>query len=206
MLDVILQRFFDSTITNWELIVLLLVPGVIYGLRRGWQEEGFTAVGLAIVVSPLGQRFADFLLLLANRMLGVFPLGVAILLNRPPEEWPRLGDEVIPAGSVWIQAVILLLMVLVAYRAGTILGRRRDVNLLGKIMGAIFGGINGFLILARLLMLANPLEDGVVVELPTVTVMGMPASRLSNIIYGLIGFIIALFLLLAWLNRRRARE
>ncbi len=200
------QVLFDTVITNWELVGLLLLPGIIYGLRRGWQEEGFTAVGLAIAVSPIGDRFAEFLILLTNRMLGVFPLGVAILMNKPPEEWPSLGEEVIPADSPWVQVGVFFMMTLVAYRAGTVLGRRREVSLMGRLAGAMFGAMNGFLILARIFLLANPFEEGMEVDVPAIQVQALPSERLAGILYGVIGFIIALFLLLAWLNRRRALE
>lgn len=202
----LLQALFDTTVTNWELVGLLMLPGIINGIRRGWQEEGFTAIGLAMAVSPLGQRFGEFLILLTNRVIGIFPLGVAILLDRPPEEWPPIGGEIIPMDNTWAQLVTFSLMVLVSYRAGAILGHRKEVNFLGRIAGGMFGAMNVFLILARVFILANPLENDYAVDVPTITVEGLPSTMLASLIYGMIGLIVALFLLLAWFNRKRAQE
>ena len=202
----ILAVLFDGTITNWELIGLLLLPGVVYGVKRGWQEEGFTAIGLAIVVSSLGQRFGDFLVLLFNRMIGIFPLGLAILLNKPPSEWPALGEGVVSPDSPVVELLAFVLMVLVSYRAGTILGRRKGVNLLGRVAGSFFGALNAFLVLARLLQIFNPLEEGREVDLPTIRILGLRAEMLASLIFGIIGLIIALFLFLAWYNRKRGRD
>jgi len=196
----------NLVVTNWGLIGLLIVPGLVYGIRRGWQEEGFTAIGLGIAVTALGDGFAQFLVLLVNRVISIFPLGVAIILNRPAEEWPSLSDEVISWEDPWVKAVAFAVIALVAYRAGTILGRRQGVGLLGRIAGGLFGAMNIILILAKVLEISRPLEQDTVVDPPTVTILGMPSDMLKGVIVGLIGLIIGLFLLLAWLNRRRARE
>jgi hypothetical protein len=202
-MDSILQELLNTTINNWELMGLLVIPGLLVGLRRGWQEEGFTSIALGVIVSGLGQRFGEFLILIANRVVSVIPMGVAIVQNKPPEQWPSLGDQVIPPDNLWAQLVAFALMVLVAYRAGTILGRRQGVGIPGKFAGGIFGAINTILILARVFAITKPLEEGVTVEVPTITVLGLRADQLNNLIVGLIAFIFALFLLLAWMQRRR---
>ncbi len=97
-------------------------------------------------------------------------------------------------------------MALVAYRAGTILGRRRGVGLLGHVGGGLFGILNGTLILARILELFQPLEEETHLAPPDVTIEKFPSGTLGNITYAAIGIGIALFLLIAWLYRRRARE
>ncbi|MBN1483503.1 MAG: hypothetical protein JXA37_02170 [Chloroflexia bacterium] len=196
----------DGTISNLELIFILLLPGVIYGFRRGWQEEGFTAIGLALIVSNLGERFNRFMVLLINRLVGAFPLAFAILMGKPtPTDWPS-EEGLIPADNPWIQLVMYVLMILVAYRAGAILGKRRGVNFMGRLFGGLFGAMNGFLVLARLLPIFNPLEEGRSVDLPTVTIQSLEAERLTALIYGMIALIIVLFLAVAWINRKKASQ
>jgi hypothetical protein len=205
-MDQTLRGFFDTTITNWELIGLLILPLAIYGIKRGWQEEGFTAIGLGITVSALGQGFGKFLIILLNRVIGVFPLGVAIILRKPADQWPELGQDIIPQEGRWANLAVFVVMVLVCYRAGTILGRRKGVFFLGRIAGGIFGAMNGVMILARVFYLLQPLEQTTEVTIPTITVLGLRADMLNGIVVGLTGFVIALFLLLAWFQRRRAKE
>jgi len=200
------RSILDTTITNPELLALLVLPFVVYGIRRGWQEEGYTAVGLALAISSVGQGFGRFLVLIANKVIGVFPLGVALVTGRPPEEWPELGTDVIPPEHPVTQAVVFLLIALVCYRAGTILGRRRGVTLIGHLVGALFGALNGFFILARMFSIFRPIEETTTVQLPTLTVLGLPAEVLENLVTGLTAGIIVLFLLVALIMRRRARE
>ncbi|MGC8875298.1 MAG: hypothetical protein ACP5SI_12745 [Chloroflexia bacterium] len=200
------RSILDTTITNAELLALLVLPFAIYGLRRGWQEEGYTAIGLALAISGMGQGFGRFLVLLLNKVIGVFPLGVALVTGRAPEEWPELGGEVIPPDHPVTQVVVFLVMAAVCYRAGTILGRRRAVGVIGRLGGAIFGALNGFFILARVFALLHPLEETTTVRLPTLTILGLRAETLSNLVTGMFAVILVVFLLLAWLQRRRARE
>jgi len=190
-------------VTNWGLLLLFLIPGIIIGFRRGWQEEGFTAIGLGLIVSEVGKRFGEFLILVVNQVISVFPIGVALILGQPA---PELGAEVIPSRDPWAQFVAFVLMVLVAYRAGTILGRRRGLGLLGRLAGSIFGAMNVVLIMARIFDLSRPLEETRDIALPRITIWGFQADMFSSIIYGLIAAILAFFLLLAYLQRRRAKE
>ncbi len=196
----------DTTITNGELLALLVLPFAVYGIRRGWQEEGYTAIGLAVAISSIGQGFGRFLVLLLNKVISVFPLGVALVTGRPPEEWPELGGDIIPPDHPWTQLVVFLIIALVCYRTGTILGKRRAVGLIGRLGGALFGALNGFIILTRVFALFRPFEETRTVQLPAITVLGLPAEALGNLVTGLTAVIVVIFLLLAWLHRRRARE
>lgn len=193
----------NLVVTNLGLLLLFLLPGIIIGFRRGWQEEGFTAIGLGLAASEVGKRFGEFLILIANQVIGVFPVGVSLILGQPA---PELGGEIIPPQNSWAQFATFVLMVLVAYRAGAILGRRRGMGLLGRLAGSVFGAMNFILIMARLFDLSRPLEEARDIPLPTITVLGMRADIFNSIIYGLLAAIFAFFLLLAYLQRRRARE
>jgi hypothetical protein len=190
-------------ITNWGLLAVCMIPGILYGLKRGWQEEGFTAIGLGLIVTGLGQRFGEFLIMILNGIASVFPVGLALILGRP---LPEPGAGLISPTDPWAELGAFVVMALVAYRAGTILGRRRGVGLLGKLAGSLFGAMNTILILARVFQISRPLEQETVVQPPKITIMGMPADWLQGFIIGMIGLIIAMFLTMAWLQRRRAKE
>lgn len=193
----------ELVITRWGFMALFALPTFIIGLRRGWQEEGFTAIGLVVIITPVGQRFGDFLIFLANRIIDAFRIGAAIVINQP---LPSSGPNLIPPDNLWAQAAAFALMTLVAYRAGTILGRRHGIGLLGHVGGGFFGILNGTLILTRILELFQPLEEETHLLPPDVTIEEFPSGTLGNISYAVMGIGIALFLLIAWLYRRRARE
>lgn len=189
-------------ITSWGLIGLLCLPGVVFGLRRGWQEEGFTAVGLGLAVSGIGEAFANLMIQIVNYAIGLF----AAFAGQIRGQAGITQTEAIPRTNVWAQLVAFTIIVLVAYRAGSILGRRRGLGLLGRIGGAMFGAVNVLLILARALEIFNPIEKTTVVEPPTITILGIPTGLLKGIMVGLIAVVVALFLAIAWVQRRRARE
>lgn len=192
----------ELVITNWGFLALFALPTFIIGLRRGWQEEGFTAIGL-VIIAILGHRFGEFLIFLVNRVIDAFRIGAAIVIGQP---MPSPGRDLVPIDNVWAQTGAFALMVLVAYRAGMILGRRRGVGLLGHIGGGLFGILNGTLILARILELFRPLEEETHISPPDITIEEFPSSTLGNITWAAVGIGLALLLLIAWLTRRRARE
>ncbi len=200
------QLLGQGIVTNAVLIFILMLPGMIYGLVRGWQEEGFTAIGLAITVSVLGERIAEAFILIVNRLIGIFPLAFAIIANKPPDQWPGMGENIIPLDNMWAQLVMFALMCWLSYKAGSILGHRKGLHLFGRLAGATFGALNVILMLARLLVLFNPLDKEVVIKMPTIRILGMPSNLLSGFLYLLILIIFLLFLGLAYMFRKRASD
>jgi hypothetical protein len=190
-------------VTNWGLIFLLCIPGILYGYRRGWQEEGFTAIGLGLAVAGIGQEFGKLLVQIINYAIWVFVAFAAQLRGGATID-RTMG--LISQDDQWAQLFAFALIALIAYKAGTILGRRRGVYFLGRLAGSMFGAINVILVLARVLEIFNPLQNTTVVDPPTITIMGMPATMLRGIIAGLVAIVIALFLAIAWFQRRRAKE
>jgi len=190
-------------ITNWGLIALICVPGIIYGYRRGWQEEGFTAIALGLAVAGIGQEFGKLLIRIINYAIWVFVVFAAQIRGGAAAARNR---NAIAENNQWAQLIAFALIVLVAYKAGSILGRRRGVNLLGRVAGSAFGAINVILILARTLEIFNPLQNTTIVDPPSVTILGMPAGLLRGLMAGLVAIVVALFLAIAWFQRRRAKE
>jgi len=190
-------------ITNWGLIALLCIPGVLYGFRRGWQEEGFTAIGLGLAVAGIGQAFGNVLIQIINYAIWVFVAFASQIRGGAATDQSR---SVIPETNSWAQLAAFVLIALVAYKAGSILGRRRGMHFFGRLGGAAFGAVNVMLILARGLEIFNPLQKTTVVDPPTVTILGMPSTMLKGIIVGLVAIVVALFLAIAWFQRRRVKE
>jgi thiamine transporter ThiT len=190
-------------ITNWGLIALLCIPGILYGFRRGWQEEGFTAIGLGLAVAGIGQAFGNVLIQILNYVIWAFVVFASQIRGGTASE---LSRSVVPETNPWAQLAAFVLIVLVAYKAGTILGRRRGLHFFGRLGGCAFGAVNVMLILARGLEIFNPLQKTTVVDPPTITILGMPSGMLKGIIVGLVAIVVALFLAIAWFQRRRARE
>lgn len=193
----------NVVITNWGLIILCCLPGLVSGLRRGWQEEGFTSIGLVLAITSIGQAFASFLITIANNIAAAFPLGIALLTGQPA---PSSREAIIPQFHPWAQMIAFLLIVMVTYRAGSILGRRQGIGLFGRIAGGIFGVTNVLLIFIRSLDILNPLQTTTVVDPPTFTIEGVTPAVLQGAQFGLIALIVALFLAMAWVKRRRIRE
>jgi hypothetical protein len=190
-------------ITNWGLIALLCIPGILYGFRRGWQEEGFTAIGLGLAVAGIGQAFGNVLIQIVNYVIWVFVVFAGQIRGGASTDQSR---SVISETDPWAQLAAFALIVLVAYKAGTILGRRRSLGFFGHVGGSAFGAVNVMLILARGLEIFNPLQKTTVVDPPTVTILGMPSNMLKGVIVALVAIVIALFLGIAWFQRRRANE
>jgi len=204
-MGVLFQVIDDNIIiTNWGLIFLLCLPGILYGYRRGWQEEGFTAIGLGLAVAGIGQEFGKLLVQIINYAIWVF-VAFARQLRGGGATIDQSTGMIAPEDQ-WAQLLAFAIIALIAYKAGSILGRRRGVRFFGRLAGCMFGAINVILLLARILEIFNPLEQTTVVDPPTITIMGIPATMLRGIIAGLVAVVIALFLAIAWVQRRRARE
>ena len=196
------------------LIPLIIVFGIV-GLRRGfWREVGITA-GMAIVVLFTVIR-PDVFIGYINRIIINIPRVVALLLGRDAQPLPAdlvFGDP--SSGRYFLARVALF--VLLTFLIYTLRfdwayedGRPREPKSSGeKVLGAIFGGITGFLWFVALndflntfrTLRGNPVipPEGTTVTVPTVSDL----ASLLAFVPTLIVILIIILLVLAALRLPR---
>lgn len=132
--------------------VLLLAPafviGAYIGYRRGWHREAFTAAGLVLAIVILG-RGAEDAMAVINGVLARLGRALGLILGVEPKSPPRL--TVSPGVEPLVTFVLFVLLVVLAYLAGTRLGRRFSVDHAGRLFGALIGGLNLFVVMSRVL-------------------------------------------------------
>ncbi len=178
--------------TYVHLFLLFLLFFAYRGFRRGWQEEGITALVL-LVGYLLFLRAADFVLRVLisglNRIGQVF----GFLLSSPARSFTLELDA---AGQAIARMVLFVLLFLTSNVAGSVFGRRRDVRGSGKLAGSLVGILNGAIFLALLLdpweayvqARGNPVPEEITLILP-----GLPNT---NFLSGLLPFLWAAYLIL----------
>lgn len=132
--------------------VFLLAPafliGTYIGYRRGWQREAITAVGLVLAIIILG-RGAEDAIAVMNAVLDRLARALGLILGLAPKSPPQL--TVVPAVEPLVAFAVFVLLVTLAYAAGTRLGRRFNVDRASRFFGALLGGLNLFLVMSRIL-------------------------------------------------------
>lgn len=134
---------------SYQLLLTLpfLVAGILYGWRRGWREEAITAVVLLAALLFFGNnRLAESLGAFVNRIVEAFALFFSALF----------GGEVAAQALVTetnqnlFRFVGFVLFVIAAYLVGGALGQRTLLTRGGRLLGAILGGLNVFMIASQL--------------------------------------------------------
>jgi hypothetical protein len=169
------------------LLPLIIVFGIM-GLRKGfWREVGITA-GMAIVVLFTVIR-PDLFIGYINRIIINIPRVIGLLLGTDAQALPAdlvFGD---PSSGRYLLARIALFVLLtfLVYTARFAWaypdGRPRAPRTSGeRVLGAIFGGITGFLWFVALINFLDTIRDlrnnptippeGTTVTVPTVTDLG----------------------------------
>ncbi len=136
--------------------ILLIAPfviiGALIGFRRGWREEAITTVGLLLALVFFGSVDRTSLLgELINRIVLAFASFFSTLLGTDLQATPLIAEE----NPTTFQLIGFILVVLLAYLVGGALGERRNMTTLGRVMGAILGGINVILVGSQLFSLIN---------------------------------------------------
>ncbi len=135
--------------TTWQLLLTLpfLVAGVLYGWRRGWREEAITTVVLLGALLFFGNnRLADILGSLVNRIVQAFALFFSALFGGSI----AAHELVTESNAGLFRFVGFVVFVVLAYIIGGALGLRAGVSRAGRLLGAILGGLNVFLVASQL--------------------------------------------------------
>jgi hypothetical protein len=134
------------------LIFPFLLLGAMFGARRGWREEAITTAGLLFALIFFGNPERTGLLgQLINRVVQAFASFFSTLLGTDLQAQTLISTE----NPGTFQIVGYILVVILAYVVGGALGERRNLARLGRLMGAILGAINVFLVGSQLFTFVN---------------------------------------------------
>lgn len=136
------------TLTYQLLLTLpFLVAGILYGWRRGWREEAITTVVLLGALLFFGNnRLADLMGQLVNRIVQAFAVFFSALFGRDVTA-PAL---VTPTNAGLFRFIGFVVFGFLAYVIGGALGLRSGLTPIRRLLGAILGGLNVFLIASQL--------------------------------------------------------
>lgn len=134
------------------LIFPFLLIGTFVGFRRGWREEAITTAGLLFALIFFGNASRTSLLgTLVNRVVNAFAQFFSTLLGTELDPVPLVAAD--NPGTFQILGYIGV--VILAYLVGGVLGDRRNLTRLGRMMGGLFGAINVFLVGSQLFSFIN---------------------------------------------------
>jgi len=134
------------------LIFPFLIIGALMGARRGWREEAITTTGLLFALIFFGNPERTSLLgQLVNRIVQAFASFFSTLLGTDLQAQSLIATD----NPSTFQLVGYIIVVVLAYIVGGALGERRNMTRLGRIMGAILGAINVFLVGSQLFSFVN---------------------------------------------------
>jgi hypothetical protein len=165
---------------DWGIVeAAFVVATALLGFMIGWKYMAIWTVGVffsTIVASKIGPKLG----LLINKVFSVGAQFFAIATGRD-ENAVSAPTIAIPETLMPLAiAVFFLLLVLFSYWIARKLGNPVAIGLLGKIMGAIFGGLGTILALSEITsyyqqyVAANggrdPLATGFTLSIPTVSV------------------------------------
>ena len=133
---------------TYQLLLTLpfLIVGMMYGWRRGWREEAITAVGLLAALLFFGNtRLAESLGALVNRIVQAFALFFSTIFGGEVT-----ARELVTSGNQdFFRLAGFVVFVLMAYLVGGALGQRTVLGHSGRLLGALLGSLNVFLIASQ---------------------------------------------------------
>lgn len=132
-----------------HLLIPFFIAGGVIGWKRGWKEEAITSVGLLFALllfsnDLVAERMAELL----NRIVAAFGIFIDALFGRngDPSE-PFITGE----NFAMFRTVGFFLGVVLAYVVGSAIGERRDLGHDGKVLGALVGVLNSYIVMSRVL-------------------------------------------------------
>lgn len=208
MLDTILG---DGTVQLMPLqvIVLFSIVFIVIGFVRGVRAEAWITVFIVAAFVVLGV-FGETLITWTNRIyrLTRFALAGGIIAEDPVAIWQQFADNPPLLESDVEKIMFRMALFLILYLAGFILGRiavRRTLEPVGfrlirklpdlgeRLMGAVLGGVNGFLIAFFVLPRVLPAEKETVIVVPkTSIVTDFMSENLVNVAFAVIVIVILL--------------
>lgn len=195
-----------------EVIVLFSIVFVVVGFVRGVRAEAWITVFVLIAFAFL-RLAGDTLIIWTNRIyrLSRFALAGGIIAENPVEIWQKFADNP-PLIETEVEKLLYRMTLFVAlYLVGLIIGRvsvqrelvpvslrlvRKLPDLGERVMGAILGGVNGFLIAFFVLPRVLPADKETVIVVPkTSIVTEFMTENIVNVAFVILVVIILLGLM-----------
>jgi hypothetical protein len=132
---------------SYQMLLALpfLIAGLVYGWRRGWREEALTTGALLVALIMFGERLSDNLGALVNRIVQAFALFFGALFGGDIEARQLITDT----NESVFRSIGFIVSVFLAYLLGGVLGARRSLGRGGRLMGAVLGLVNVFLVASQ---------------------------------------------------------
>lgn len=203
-----------------EVIVLFCAVFVVMGFARGVRAEVWVTAFILIAFLVL-RVSGETLITYANRTykLSRFALAGGIIAENPVEIWQQFADSPPLIESETEKLMFRVAVFLVLYLLGLIVGRVtveraltpvglqliRELPDLGeRVLGAVVGGVNGFLVAFFVLPRILPAEQETVIVVPeTNTIAEFMSNNVVNIAFVMVVIIILLGLMASGGIRQR---
>lgn len=191
---------------TWQLLLTLpfLITGVIAGYRRGWREESITTGFLLAALLFFGNnRLAELMGILINRIVSAFALFFSAILGREVGARALVTDN----NQTAFRFIGFLVLVVLAYVIGGVLGQRIGLTRMTRLVGSALGGINVFLVAAQLFgFLQNRLpavfqREGTILIAPD-----SDATSLRNLLPAIFALLLVLLLIIVFLRLPKIRQ
>jgi uncharacterized membrane protein required for colicin V production len=134
-----------------DLVSLFLFIFALVGLMRGWYKEGITSLfAAALALLVWRPEVAQILIGRITEVLKILIVFIRTGLNPEPQALaePSAGfGSVLDPNSYEIYIIITVVLLAVSYVVGEATFKHR-MTALGRILGALLGGFNGYVILS----------------------------------------------------------
>jgi hypothetical protein len=203
-----------------EVVLLFSVIFIIVGFLRGVRAEAWTTAFIVLAFIVLG-LFGDALVAWANRFykLTRFALAGGIVAENPVEIWQQFADSPPLIETDFERMVFRIAVFLTLYLIGLFVARaavsrslapigfgliRRLPDLGERVMGALLGAVNGFLVALFVLPQVLPATRRTVIVVPqTTAVSDFLQENLINVAFIIVVIAIVLGLMASGGLRQR---
>ena len=180
-----------------------VVAGIVYGWRRGWREEALTTGALLVALIVFGDRLADNMGALVNRIVEAFTLFFSALLGGEI----AIRELVTDTNQGLFRFIGFVVSVFLAYLVGGVLGARRSVGRGGQFLGAILGAVNVLLIASQVFDYIQRFLPAIFQQEGEITLTPDPnAALLRGYLPSIFTLLLILLLIVVFLRLPKIRE
>jgi len=191
-----------TTIPFQALLILpFLILGIVAGWRRGLAEELITTVVLALALGLFNNPGrASLFGSLINSVVRAFASFFGALLGtdlNPP--------DLVRTDNALVQLLLYILIVLIAYLAGSAFGKRQGITRGKRLGGTLFGALNIFLVGAQAVNFINRYRPSVL-DRQVIVQPDSGTNSLQNYLPTLLTIVALVGIIVFFLNLRERRR